>query len=232
MRDDGDMQQPRIIFARPQEPYLPPVVYPKMREHINTMITKNYPLFDLFNQLGGPGSAFELRIHLCKLSWDSEEVRFGKFKTREFVDSWEWEDEEPRAILNVPQDAELSEINRAYRLLSKTCHPDCPTPDAEMFKRITEAYEKIVDRKQEHEQPTQKIKLKPMTPEEKEEFLKNIENMIMKRVFQTFCDYKPMHTYLMRRKKEANMLLNLDLKVSWDKTTSLEITKFEAAPSF
>lgn len=49
-------------------------------------------------------------------------------------------------ILNVPEDASVSDIKRAYRSEAKKLHPDHNnSPEAaEAFKRITEAQEKLI----------------------------------------------------------------------------------------
>jgi DnaJ-domain-containing protein 1 len=53
--------------------------------------------------------------------------------------------EEARRVLGVGPDAEEAEIKRAYRERAKEVHPDQAGGDEEAFKRVTEAYERLVD---------------------------------------------------------------------------------------
>lgn len=48
-------------------------------------------------------------------------------------------------ILNISQQATNEDIKKAYRKLSKKYHPDMPDGDEDTFKRITEAYEVLID---------------------------------------------------------------------------------------
>lgn len=50
--------------------------------------------------------------------------------------------EEPRAILNLDEDASMSEIKSAYRAACLQHHPD-QGGDAEMFKKCTAAYVRL-----------------------------------------------------------------------------------------
>jgi DnaJ-class molecular chaperone len=53
--------------------------------------------------------------------------------------------EEAREVLGVPTNADEAEIKRAYRERAKEVHPDRAGGDAEAFKRVTEAYERLVE---------------------------------------------------------------------------------------
>lgn len=52
---------------------------------------------------------------------------------------------EARSILDVDPGASQSRIKQAYRDRVKEVHPDRPTGDRVEFKRVTEAYERLVD---------------------------------------------------------------------------------------
>ncbi|MDR0483595.1 MAG: J domain-containing protein [Cellulomonadaceae bacterium] len=47
--------------------------------------------------------------------------------------------------LGVPKDADITEIKRVYRQLSRTCHPDMPGGSEARMKEITEAYAELSD---------------------------------------------------------------------------------------
>jgi DnaJ-class molecular chaperone len=51
------------------------------------------------------------------------------------------------AILELPNNAPIEDVKKAYKRLALKCHPDKnPTPEAaEKFKRISEAYQAIID---------------------------------------------------------------------------------------
>lgn len=49
------------------------------------------------------------------------------------------------ARLGVHRQADVKEIKRAYRTISKKTHPDSPTGSAELFMEVTEAYEVLTD---------------------------------------------------------------------------------------
>jgi curved DNA-binding protein CbpA len=48
-------------------------------------------------------------------------------------------------VLGVAPDADEDEIRRAYRERAKEVHPDAAGGDEEAFKRVTEAYERLVE---------------------------------------------------------------------------------------
>jgi hypothetical protein len=52
---------------------------------------------------------------------------------------------EARRVLGVAPDADEDEIRRAYRERAKEVHPDAAGGDEEAFKRVTEAYERLVE---------------------------------------------------------------------------------------
>jgi hypothetical protein len=54
-------------------------------------------------------------------------------------------DEEARQVLGVATDADEAEIKSAYRERAKQLHPDRANGDEEAFKRVTEAYERLVE---------------------------------------------------------------------------------------
>jgi translocation protein SEC63 len=56
----------------------------------------------------------------------------------------EHKDYDPFAVLNIDQDASVSEIKRTYRELSKKHHPD-RGGDPEQFKAIAQAYKTLTD---------------------------------------------------------------------------------------
>lgn len=62
--------------------------------------------------------------------------------------------QDPYEILGVPRDADMDEIKKAYRKLSRKYHPDAninnPNKDQaeEKFKQVQQAYQKIVDEKE------------------------------------------------------------------------------------
>jgi len=53
--------------------------------------------------------------------------------------------EEARRVLGVGRDADAEEIRRAYRERAKDVHPDTAGGDEEAFKRVTEAYDRLVE---------------------------------------------------------------------------------------
>ncbi|MFB6296283.1 MAG: J domain-containing protein [Halobacteriales archaeon] len=53
--------------------------------------------------------------------------------------------EEARRVLGVAPDADEDEIRRAYRERAKDVHPDTAGGDEEAFKRVTEAYDRLVE---------------------------------------------------------------------------------------
>jgi len=54
--------------------------------------------------------------------------------------------EEARRVLGVGRNADEAEIRRAYRERAKDVHPDTAGGDEEAFKRVTEAYDRLVER--------------------------------------------------------------------------------------
>jgi hypothetical protein len=54
--------------------------------------------------------------------------------------------DEARRVLGVAADADETEIKRAYRERAKEVHPDRSNGDAESFKRVTDAYEQLVEK--------------------------------------------------------------------------------------
>jgi curved DNA-binding protein CbpA len=48
-------------------------------------------------------------------------------------------------LLGVPQTATKEEIKKAYRTLSKRCHPDMPNGNTVLFLKVKEAYEALID---------------------------------------------------------------------------------------
>jgi curved DNA-binding protein CbpA len=49
-----------------------------------------------------------------------------------------------RERLGVGPDADEAAVKRAYRKRVKECHPDAEGGDADEFKRVTAAYERLV----------------------------------------------------------------------------------------
>jgi molecular chaperone DnaJ len=49
------------------------------------------------------------------------------------------------AVLDVPRDATIEQIKRAYRRLARQLHPDVNPDEEERFKEVTKAYEVLSD---------------------------------------------------------------------------------------
>lgn len=88
-----------------------------------------------------PGSGGERRVNG---GGDAGGARSQERRSAPTVDTGPT-DEAARRTLGVGADADEAEIKSAYRERAKELHPDRTNGDEEAFKRVTEAYEQLLD---------------------------------------------------------------------------------------
>jgi hypothetical protein len=90
---------------------------------------------------GGPGSGRRVDGNF---GGDAGRTRSRERRSAPTVDTGPT-DEEARQVLGVAADADETEIKSAYRERAKRLHPDRADGDEEAFKRVTEAYERLLE---------------------------------------------------------------------------------------
>lgn len=95
-------------------------------------------------QRAGPGGRGGVDSVGRTVGGDTRQRRSRERRTAPTVESGQT-NEEARQVLGVDAGADEAEIKRAYRERAKEVHPDRSDGDAESFKRVTDAYEQLVE---------------------------------------------------------------------------------------
>lgn len=97
---------------------------------------------------------------------------------------------EAAQILGVPQDVKLAELNKAWRTIAKTCHPDLHPGDAEAeikFRKLNAAYDTLLKiregRRRQHSLEEDILEnefdrwIRTLDPEKQERIKRNIRDL-------------------------------------------------------